>query len=170
MEERRNIYIVVAVIGLVAVLFGCIAGAVAGGVAGFWTGQRQGEIAAQRALAGSVESMPWMEEMPWSGPRFDIEGALIVDVVAGTPADEAGLQEGDVLTAIDRTPIDANHDLADIFQQYRPGDRVTVRFLRGDVEDSVRVELGTNPDNARQPYLGVYYQALSGPQFGAPDD
>jgi len=169
-EERRKIYIVVAVIGLVAVLFSCIFGAMAGGVAGFLTGQRQGEIAAQRTLEGSVGSMPWVEEAPWPQPRPDVEGALVVEVVADTPAAEAGLQAGDIITAIDHTPIDANHDLADIVQQYQPGDRVTIHFLRRNAAESVRVELGTDPDNARQPYLGVYFRALTGPDSGAPND
>lgn len=166
MEEKRKIYIIVALIGLVAALFGCIVGAATGGMAGFLIGQRQAETTTQR----DMEDMPWMEQMPWFQPRQGVEGALVVDVVAGTPADEAGLQEGDIITAIDRTPIDANHELADVVQQYQPGDRMTVHFLRNNAEQSVRVELGTNPDTASQPYLGIYYQMLSGPDFGAPND
>ena len=181
-EERRKIYTVVAIVGLVAVLFSCAAGAFAGGVAGFLIGREQGEVAAQRVLEEGLGAMPFhMEEpMPWpedpSMPRpmperpTQVAGALVVEVMAGTPADRAGLQVRDVITAIDRTPIDAQHALADVLRQYRPGDLITVHFVRGDAEQSVQLELAAHPNNAQQPYLGVLHQMRTSPRFGAPND
>jgi putative serine protease PepD len=166
MNERRKTYVIVAAISLVALLLGCILGAAAGGVAGFLIGRHRGETTIQRGMG----DMPWMEQMPGAQPRFGVEGALVVTLVPGTPAANAGLQEGDIITAIDRTSIDDSHNLTDVIQQYQPGDRVTVQFLRNGAEQTVRVELGTNPDNAGQPYLGIYYRTLSGMNLNAPND
>lgn len=54
-------------------------------------------------------------------------------VVPGGPADQAGLREGDILTAIDDQRIDASHSLDEILSQYRPEDQdpIEVSVLRG---------------------------------------
>lgn len=179
-EERRKIYTVVAIVGLVAVLFSCAVGAFAGGVAGFLIGQEQGEVAAHRVMEDEMRDMPFHMEVPMPAPEdmpkaqrpmdVNVVGALVVKLMAGTPAERAGLQVRDVITAIDRTPIDAQHALDDVLRQYRPGDLITVHFVRGGAEQSVQLELAAHPKDAQQPYLGVYYQMRMGPRFGAPND
>ena len=182
-EEKRNIYTIVAIAVVLGVLFSCVAGTVTGGVAGLLAGRRQGRIAAERALEQAVGGLPrfwrWDESMPGPGPgrgRFppgitpSTEGALITEVISGTPADEAGLQVGDIITAVDRTPIDADHLLSDVVGQYVPGDRATVHFQRANVEDSVRVKLAAHPDDPDRAYLGIYFQPLAGPGLELPRD
>jgi S1-C subfamily serine protease len=166
-ETEKKIYTTVVIVALVGLLFSCIAGAVAGGVAGFLVGQRQARIVAERAVSGSVQVMPRLRQLPGFGATpSGIEGALIVDVVSGTPASEAGLQVGDVIVAIDRTPVDANHPLGDVIGQYQPGDRITVQYWRGDQQESVTVRLAENPRTAGAPYLGVYFEMQNSSQPG----
>lgn len=169
--ETKRIYTTVAIVALVGLLFSCVAGAVAGGVAGFVVGRNQGRIAAQQAVGASSGVMPWMEQVPV--PRQDEQpapfttprqapsgatGALIVEVVSGTPAEQAGLQAGDLIVAVDNIPVNATHPLPDVIAQYQPGDQATVHFWRGNEQQSVTVRLGSNPSGSGQAYLGIYFE------------
>ena len=169
-EERQRIYTVIAIVALVAVILSCAAGALAGGVAGYLTGQRQGEIAAERALGQRGDVIPGFPEMPIPLPEPGDElppseglpsgrvGAVILQVLPGMPAEEAGLRAGDIITAVDQVPVDRNHPLPDVISQYEPGDRVTVTFWREGRQDSLVVRLTENPDAPDRAYLGVRYQ------------
>jgi S1-C subfamily serine protease len=69
-------------------------------------------------------------------------GAYITSVVPGSPAAQAGLQSGDVITAIDGTPIQNDSDLAQILSNDKPGDTVTMTVLRGSQTLKIDVTLG----------------------------
>jgi S1-C subfamily serine protease len=69
-------------------------------------------------------------------------GAYITSVVPGSPAAQAGLQSGDVITAIDGTPIQNDSDLAQILSNDKPGDTVTLTVLRGSQTLTIKVTLG----------------------------
>ena len=81
----------------------------------------------------------------------------------GSPAEGAGSAIGDIITAVDGTPIDANHRLADVVGQYQPGDRVKLTVWRAGDAKSVTVTLGENPQDSARPYLGVRYADCPGP-------
>ncbi|MGZ6259563.1 MAG: trypsin-like peptidase domain-containing protein [Candidatus Limnocylindrales bacterium] len=66
-------------------------------------------------------------------------------VVAGSPADTAGLKEGDIITAVNGQRIDAAHSLDDILVKTSPGDTVTVTILRDGQSQDLRLTLGTRP-------------------------
>ncbi len=79
-------------------------------------------------------------------------GALIGSGTAGTPpvladspAAKAGLQVGDVIVAVDGTPIDAQHDLSMLILPHKPGDTVTLKVLRGSSTREVKLTLGVLP-------------------------
>ena len=82
-------------------------------------------------------------------------GAWVAPATAGndpaiapdSPADEAGLQEGDIVTAIDGRRIDASLGLDDILSLYAPGDRLTLSVLRAGATLRIEVTLGTRPAN-----------------------
>ena len=57
-------------------------------------------------------------------------GALVSEVSEDSPADEAGLKEGDIITRIDTTAITDAGDLVQTILSYDPGDKVTVTYLR----------------------------------------
>lgn len=185
MEDRKNVYAVVMAIAVVGLLLSCVAGALAGGLAGLLVGRSQAQTAAERALEGVLpeqlfREMPWLEEElpvplpefeeempPFEMPRGGMTGALITQVVSDTPAEDAGLRVGDIITAIDLIPVDANHPLADVVAQYEPGDRVTLTIWRSGQIEEILITLGEHPDTAGQPYLGIYYR-MRGPNLRTP--
>jgi S1-C subfamily serine protease len=80
------------------------------------------------------------------------EGALIEAspnglpaVVPGSPADEAGIQAGDIITAIGGRTVDTEHDPLVLLLPYRPGNEVSLTILRDGEELEVPVTLGTLP-------------------------
>jgi len=68
-------------------------------------------------------------------------------VFPGSPADKAGLKDGDIVVAVDGQPVDATHDLASRVLPHVPGDVVTLSVVRGGSTQQVRVTLGTLPAN-----------------------
>ena len=68
-------------------------------------------------------------------------------VIAGSPADKAGLQAGDIITAVDGTALDATHPLGKVMSRYAPGTTVSLDVLRNGQHTTVSVTLGTRPAN-----------------------
>jgi S1-C subfamily serine protease len=70
-------------------------------------------------------------------------GAVVVEVRPDSPADRAGLQPGDIITAIDDEPVGSIAELVGRIQQRRPGDEVVLTIARsGTDERTVTVTLG----------------------------
>ncbi len=55
-------------------------------------------------------------------------GAIIESVVPGSPADEAGLRRGDVITRLDEKEIDNSKDLVDAVHNGKPGERIMLTW------------------------------------------
>ncbi len=77
------------------------------------------------------------------------QGALIGDpthqgdaVVAGGPADKAGLRAGDVVTAVDGHRVTGPDELVIEIRKHRPGDVITVTYTRGGSTRTTQVTLG----------------------------
>ena len=66
-------------------------------------------------------------------------------VIAGSPADQAGLKDNDIITAVNGTNIDQTHSLTSLLDQHQPGDKVTLTVVRGSQTLHVDVTLGTVP-------------------------
>ena len=66
-------------------------------------------------------------------------------IVAGSPAATAGLQPGDVITAVDGTVLDGAHPLDLITSQLAPGQTVQLTVLRGGQTITLSMTLGTRP-------------------------
>ena len=150
MEHKDRTVTIAIITGVVALLLGCCLGAMAGALGGYFIGHQASSRWDERVAPDSFE-MPMLPDLTGT------QGAVVQEVVAGSPAEAAGVQVGDIITAVDGTPIDANHRLADVVSQYQPGDRVKLTVWRaGDVK-SVTVTLGENPQDSTRPYLGVRY-------------
>ena len=68
-------------------------------------------------------------------------GAFVQDIVGGSPAEDAGVARGDVITAIDGQPVDSSQDVARIVRSLRPGDEVEVLIQRDGVTERITVTL-----------------------------
>ena len=59
-----------------------------------------------------------------------MEGIYVAKVTEESAAEEAGMKEGDVITAIDGKPVGKMAELQEVLAKKRPGDKVTVTYLR----------------------------------------
>ncbi len=73
-------------------------------------------------------------------------GALILEVVPGTAAAQAGLEVGDVVVSLDNVPIRGAGDLAAQVRAHRPEDTVDLVVLREGEEMTLQVTFGVRPD------------------------
>jgi S1-C subfamily serine protease len=96
--------------------------------------------------SGSDQPAPSEEPGAWLGAAVADggEGALLAEIVPGSPAEEAGLEPGDVVVGIDGEPVAGAEDLVNAVAQHEPGDQVTLELADGS---SVEVELAERPQN-----------------------
>ncbi|MBK9124347.1 MAG: PDZ domain-containing protein [Chloroflexi bacterium] len=94
------------------------------------------------AAAQDEEAAP----TPFFGITFDAadEGAVVIDVVSDSPAEAAGIQSGDIITAIGETAITAE-TLRDTVLGYAVGDTASVTLLRDGEEQTVEVTFAETP-------------------------
>ncbi len=75
-------------------------------------------------------------------------GALVAGVMPGTPAAQAGLAEGDVITQINGTPISSSESLMNTIALLHPGTTITLAVASPDAKTkTVRAKLGELPDD-----------------------
>ena len=70
------------------------------------------------------------------------EGAFVVSVQPGTAAADAGLEEGDVIVAIDGTAVASKDDVGSAIRTKDPGDQVDITVLRQGERTTLRATLG----------------------------
>jgi putative serine protease PepD len=78
----------------------------------------------------------------------DVEGSTgagIAEVRPGTPAAEAGLQNGDVVTEIDGESVESADELRQLIDAKRPGDKTVLTVERDGDTQTLEVTLGTRP-------------------------
>ncbi|MFX8145271.1 PDZ domain-containing protein, partial [Acinetobacter baumannii] len=65
-------------------------------------------------------------------------GAVVRNVTAGSPAEKAGVEGGDVITKVDGKPVDKAADLRRLIAAVKPGAKATLTvFRRGAYKDLV---------------------------------
>ncbi len=75
------------------------------------------------------------------------QGALVPQVEAGSAADKAGVQAGDVIIALDGQPIRRSHDLPIKIARHRPGDKVVLTVIRDGKRKEIPVVVEEMPDD-----------------------
>jgi serine protease Do len=67
------------------------------------------------------------------------QGVTITDVVAGKPAEKAGLQIGDTIIAVNGKPVKTGDELVNIISSVKPGNKVQLTYLRNGQEKKASV-------------------------------
>ncbi len=68
-------------------------------------------------------------------PRRALGNEVIVGaILPGTPAEKAGLRPGDCVLAVDDRPLDSWKQLSDLVAQHQPGDKITLKVQRKNIE------------------------------------
>jgi serine protease Do len=95
---------------------------------------------------GGVVSRGWLGvsigPVDANGPSEVLGGALIDNVIAGGPAESAGLRSGDIITEFDGQPIDSARNLSRLVGSLDAGDEVEIEFLRNDERHEISTVLG----------------------------
>jgi len=73
------------------------------------------------------------------------KGALITEVAAGSPAAEAGIETGDVITGFEGEEITSADDLIQAIHASEIGQSVEITFWRGNTQNTTRATLAENP-------------------------
>ena len=106
---------------------------------------------ADEADDANKEKVAWLgvktgDISPELASQLDIEGGAVVEmVVPGSPADEGGLQEHDIINAIGETEISTAEELATAIRALKPGTETTVSALRKAKPIELNVTLGERP-------------------------
>lgn len=79
------------------------------------------------------------------GVKADLEGALIVEVFPESPAEMAGIEEGDVVTEFGGARVRSADDLIAALGQWDPGERAELKVMGAAGGRSETVELGQRP-------------------------
>ena len=91
-------------------------------------------------LANVTEEVSSMYNMP--------VGACVTEVIEGSPAEDAGLMAGDVITGIDDTTIETYEDLTEALDYYAKGESVKLTVMRANngeyEEQKIDVTLGAS--------------------------
>ncbi|HEY6057007.1 MAG TPA: PDZ domain-containing protein, partial [Candidatus Limnocylindrales bacterium] len=117
-----------------------------------------------QAIAGQKLARPWIgiryqavtlslkdaehlavDHGAWISAGTSGAGGSQVAVVPNSPADKAGLKEGDIITTIEGITIDAEHPLDAVLTQFAPGKTVSLEVLRNGQTITLQLTLGTRP-------------------------
>jgi membrane-associated protease RseP (regulator of RpoE activity) len=173
--EKNKATVIIIVVAAIALLVGCVGGALAGGTVAYM-------------IASRSEMMP--SEEPWypNGPEFDVPAlprtpdvsglgdlgvqALVTVVTPGSPAERAGIQQGDLIIRFDGKGLVEDGPAA-MITSYRPGDSLGITVLRDSEELDLSATVGENSEKAGAPWLGITYQMIPmvpAIQFGPDQD
>jgi len=103
-----------------------------------------GKVEAQKSFLGT-ELMDLDEIIREQLDISTSQGALINSVIGGSPADEAGMQRGDVITRLDQQRVRDVAHLQELFADTSPGDRVKIVVERDNSSKVFYVKLGETP-------------------------
>jgi len=98
---------------------------------------------------------------PWLGLQFgppakpmrvqlgieEGQGQVVLNIVEGSPADTAGLQQYDVITAIDGRPVPSELDkFIDLIKTFVPGETRGLTYIRGAKQAQTNMSIGARPE------------------------
>ncbi len=105
---------------------------------------------------------PPFEDFPFA-PHFPglpeglKQAVIVAEVTPDSPAEKAGLQKGDLITAIDGEAVGRPQEFVETIRSHVPGDQITLTVYSPgeDQATEIEVRLGENPEKPGETYLGV---------------
>ena len=98
----------------------------------------------------------------------DEKGALVGDVVEGSPAERAGLRRGDVVVEFDGKEVRDPAGLRNMAANTPPGKEATLKVLREGKPKTVKItiaempaQVGTGPGGSYGTFMGVHVQGIT---------
>ncbi len=99
-----------------------------------------------------VALQPLSQDLAQSLGLAGTNGAVVGSTITGSPAAQAGLQQGDVIVAYDKTPIEDYRHVQRLVAETRVGKSVTLQIVRKKQKMDVAVTIAEVPDEtARRP-------------------
>lgn len=86
-----------------------------------------------------------VDNTPVIAERLDLTtdmGAVVIDVMPGSAADEAGFEQGFVITAIEGVPVETSSDVTSAILNSEPGATVEIELVTESGEETIEVTLG----------------------------
>lgn len=74
-------------------------------------------------------------------------GVYITAVSANSPASDAGLQQGDIITKLGNITLDETHSYVNTLFTFKPGDQITLNVMRNGKDTQVQITLGESKHN-----------------------
>ena len=135
-----------------------------------------GLVAAPLSAKPAKKSNAWLGVYTQSVDRdisdafeLDIDyGAIVNEVLSDSPADEAGINDGDVIISFDGQKVWDQDDLLDFIEDKKAGESVALELIRDGKSVTVNVELGKRPRSRGLFSSGRKYKQRSNFRF-APD-
>lgn len=117
---------------------------------------KYGEVRRGRLGVGIQDLTPDLAEALQLG---ELRGAVIANIERGSPAERAGLQVGDVVTAVDGHPVQGATDLRNRIGLTPAGNAISLAVKRGDAAQTINVtivaETGASAELSRTPLDGA---------------
>jgi len=108
-----------------------------------------------------------LDARPWLGVAMDKDtsapGVSVGHVIRGSPADKAGVREGDRIVRIAGTTVASPSDILRVLGGHTPGDTVDIAFVHAGREQAARAALATFPSQdemIRMDLVGTFAPAL----------
>ncbi|MBC7229877.1 MAG: trypsin-like peptidase domain-containing protein [Actinobacteria bacterium] len=110
----------------------------------------------EQLIENGVAVHPWLGFNgstldPETARSYDLpveKGAIVRRVISGTPAEKAGLQAGDIIVAIDGSPVDSMDQVMLEIRRRKVGDSVAITYYRGKEKRETTAVLEEKPSRA----------------------
>jgi len=133
---------VVGVNSAIATTGGTIGGRTGNIGVGFAIPIEQVRVTADQILRTGEARYPVIGAQVQTGGPTEVEGARIDEVMADTPAEQGGLEKGDVITEVNGQRITDGIALIVAIRSYQPGETIEFTFTRDGEEQTVSIRLG----------------------------
>jgi serine protease Do len=89
-----------------------------------------------------VQIQPVTEDIAESLGVEQTEGAIVADAQAGSPAEKAGIEAGDIITKVNGTAVKGPKELSQTIAAFEPEEKISVTLVRNGEEQEIGVTLG----------------------------